>query len=50
VRRGAVGMILEPFEVDENHSEALKNTGKMRAIKERILKSDIQGSGAQNTI
>jgi hypothetical protein len=34
VRRGAVGMILEPFEVNEN----IQLAGKVRAIKERILK------------
>jgi len=33
VRRGAVGMILEPFEVNEKAHPA----GKARAIKERIL-------------
>jgi len=35
VQRGAVGMILEPFEVNEPAQAA----GKVRAIKERILQS-----------
>jgi len=35
VQRGAVGMILEPFEVNEPAQVA----GKVRAIKERILQS-----------
>ena len=35
VRRGAVGMILEPFEVNEPAQLA----GKVRAIKERILQN-----------
>ena len=33
VRRGAVGMIIEPFEVNEN----IKPAAKVRAVKERIL-------------
>ena len=33
IRRGAVGMILEPFEVNDN----LKFSRKIQAIKERIL-------------
>jgi hypothetical protein len=40
VRRGAIGMILEPFEVDEPS----KVTGKVRAIKERILEKRPQPS------
>jgi hypothetical protein len=40
VRRGAIGMILEPFEVDEPS----KVTGKVRAIKERILEKRPQTS------
>jgi hypothetical protein len=40
VRRGAIGMILEPFEVDEPS----KVTGKARAIKERILENRLQTS------
>jgi inorganic pyrophosphatase len=40
VRRGAIGMILEPFEVDEPS----KITGKVRAIKERILENRTQTS------
>jgi len=35
IQRGAVGMILEPFEVNE----ATQISGKVRAIKERILQS-----------
>jgi hypothetical protein len=33
VRRGAVGMIIEPFEVNET----LQLAGKVRAVRERIL-------------
>ncbi|MDR0322942.1 MAG: hypothetical protein LBI12_00675 [Treponema sp.] len=40
VRRGAVGMILEPFEVNEK----TQVTGRVRAIKERILQSRNQAS------
>lgn len=40
VRRGAVGMILEPFEVNEKTQVA----GRVRAIKERILQSRNQAS------
>jgi len=35
VKRGAVGMILEPFEVNE----PAQITGKIKAVKERILQS-----------
>jgi hypothetical protein len=35
VKRGAVGMIIEPFEVNE----PTQITGKIKAIKERILQS-----------
>jgi inorganic pyrophosphatase len=40
VRRGAIGMILEPFEVDEPS----KITGKVREVKERILEKRHQTS------
>ena len=40
VQRGAVGMILEPFEVNDPAQVA----GKVKAIKERILKSRPQPS------
>jgi len=35
IKRGAVGMILEPFEVDDQ----VQTAGKIRAIKERILQN-----------
>lgn len=40
IRRGAIGMILEPFEVKEK----LNLTGKVRAIKERVFREQPQAS------
>jgi len=40
VRRGAVGMILEPFEVDD----PVQPAGKVRAVKERLLQNRPQAA------
>ena len=44
VRRGAVGMILEPFEVDEPSKVA----GKVKAIKKRIFEPEFRESRPQS--
>ena len=44
IRKGAVGMILEPFEVDE----PVQLTGKVKAIKERILQNSTAMNDKQN--
>ena len=46
VRRGAVGMILEPFEVGKKPQAV----NKIRAIKERILKTESRVQGTNSAI
>jgi hypothetical protein len=44
VRRGAIGMIIEPFEVNDSVDSVYENkfAGKVRAVKERFLHSRSQ--------
>jgi len=43
IKRGAAGMIIEPFEVDEVNTP-VKLAGRVQAIKERILQTGTQAA------
>jgi hypothetical protein len=44
IQRGAMGMILEPFEVNDSAQVGAHISGKVRAVKERILQNRPQAA------